>query len=137
MTSLMYPLFVQILMTFVLLFWMGYLRVNAIRRGQVRFKEIALGQNAWPDHIMRVSNCFNNQLETPLLFYVLILLIYQFQKESLFFVIAAWIFVGFRLWHALEETTRNHVPKRFLAFLGSSLVLLAMWIAFALSILNF
>lgn len=137
-SPMMYPLFAQIFMTFILLFWMGYLRVSAIRQRKVKIAEIALGQNAWPEHIMRVSNCFNNQLETPVLFYVLILLLFQFRIENLFFTTASWIFVGFRLWHAIEETTRNYVPKRFLAFLGGSLVLLAMWIGFLLQLaLNF
>lgn len=133
-SPIMYPLFVQILMTFVLLFWMGYLRVSAIRQRKVRIAEIALGQSAWPDNIMKVSNCFHNQTETPVLFYVLILLLFQFRIENLFFTVAAWVFVGFRLWHAIEETTRNHVPKRFLAFLGSSIVLLTMWIIFFVQI---
>ena len=36
------PLFVQVLLTFLLLFWMGSLRVFAVQRGEVRPDHIAL-----------------------------------------------------------------------------------------------
>ena len=43
----------------------------------------------------------------------------------------AWIFVLARLAHAYIHTTSNHVPTRFNVFAVGVLVLLLMWIIFA------
>ena len=53
----------------------------------------------------------------------------------LLFVVMAWIFVLSRLAHAYIHTTSNHVPTRFRAFAVGMLVLLLMWIIFAVRIL--
>jgi hypothetical protein len=129
------PLFVQVGLTFVLLFWMGGLRVSAIRRGEVKMRDIALGQPAWPEQPTKVANCYRNQFEMPVLFYVLVVLAIIARKADLLFVIMSWIFVVCRIVHAYIHTTSNHVGHRFYAFLASNLVLLVMWIIFAVRIL--
>jgi hypothetical protein len=68
------PLFVQVLLTFVLLFWMGSLRVFTVRRGEVRPGDIALREPNWPPRVQQVANAYHNQLELPLLFSVLTIL---------------------------------------------------------------
>jgi hypothetical protein len=129
------PLFVQVGLTFVLLFWMGGLRVSAIRRGEVKMRDIALGQPAWPEQPTKVANSYHNQFEMPVLFYVLVVLAIIVRKADLLFVIMSWIFVLCRIVHAYIHTTSNHVGHRFYAFLASNLVLLVMWIIFAVRIL--
>src|SRR5436853_636480 len=46
--SVLLPLFVQVALTFVLMFWMGGVRTAAVRRGDVKMRDIALGQPGWP-----------------------------------------------------------------------------------------
>ena len=43
----------------------------------------------------------------------------------------AWLFVLARIAHAYVHTTSNHVPTRFNVFAVGMLVLLSMWIIFA------
>jgi hypothetical protein len=133
--AILLPLFVQVGLTFVLVFWMGFLRVRAIRRGEVKMRDIALGQPAWPEHPTQVANCYHNQLEMPVLFYVLVVLAIIARKADLLFVIMAWIFVVLRIIHAYIHTTSNHVGQRFYAFLAANIVLLVMWIIFAVRVL--
>ena len=133
--AILLPLFIQVGLTFVLLFWMGTLRVRAIRRGEVKMRDIALGQPAWPERPTQVANCYRNQFEMPVLFYVLVVLAIIARKADLPFVVMSWIFVVMRIVHAYIHTTSNDVRWRFYAFLASNIVLLVMWIIFAVRIL--
>lgn len=133
--AILLPLFVQVGLTFVLLFWMGTLRVGAIRRREVRMADIALGQPAWPQRPTQVGNAYRNQFELPVLFYVLVVLAIIARKADLLFVVMSWIFVILRIVHAGIHTTSNDVRQRFFAFAIAAIVLLLMWIIFAVRVL--
>jgi len=133
--AILAPVFVMVALTFVLLFWMGGVRVASVRRGETRVKDIALGQPTWPPRVQQISNCFHNQLQLPMLFYVLVILAYILHKADLLFVLLAWVFVVLRILHAGIHTGSNHVGRRFQAFAAGALVLLAMWIVFALQVM--
>ncbi len=135
-TQLLYPVFVQVALVFVLLFWMGSVRFAAIKNREVKIKDIALGQRAWPDKCMQVSNTFQNQFELPILFYALVALAIQHARTVDTAMIAlAWAFVITRLIHAFIYTTNNAIGWRFNVFLLGGLILLSMWILFAVRIL--
>ena len=132
--TILAPLFVLVALTFGLMIWMGALRVAAVRRGEVRVREIALGQPNWPPRAQQVSNCFDNQFQLPVLFYVLTILALFLRKADLLFVVMAWIFVLLRIVHATIHVTSNHVGRRFQAFAAGMVVLLLMWIIFAVRV---
>jgi hypothetical protein len=133
--AILAPLFVLVALTFVLLFWMAGVRFAAVRRGEVRVADIALGQRNWPPRVQQVSNCFHNQFQLPVLFYVLTVLALFLRKADLLFVVMAWIFVVLRIVHAAIHVTSNRVSHRFQAFGVGAIVLLLMWIIFALRVL--
>jgi len=129
------PVFVQVALTFALLIWMGRARISSVRRGETKVRDIALRQPAWPAQATQISNCYDSQFQLPPLFYVLVILAWVTRQADLVFVVMAWIFVLARLAHAYVHTTSNHVPTRFWVFAVGMLVLLLMWIIFALRIL--
>src|SRR5918997_2495171 len=129
--AILLPLFVQVGLTFFLLFWMGSVRVGAIRRREVAMRDIALRQPAWPERPTQIANAFHNQLELPLLFYVLVILALFTRKADTFFVVLAWMFVTTRLVHAGIHVASNDVQRRFYAFLVGAIILLVMWVVFA------
>ena len=129
------PVFVQVALTFALLVWMGRARISSVRRGDTKVRDIALRQPAWPAQATQISNCFDSQLQLPLLFYILVILAWVTRQADLVFVVMAWLFVLARLAHAYVHTTSNHVPTRFWVFAVGMLVLLLMWIIFAIRIL--
>ncbi len=129
------PVFVQVALTFFVLFWMGRKRFAALKSREVRIKDIALGERAWPAQVTQVSNTYMNQFEVPVLFYALVAFALITQKADFLFVVMAWIFVLSRLVHAYVYTTTNHIQRRFAAFLVGSTVLMLMWIVFAIRIL--
>jgi hypothetical protein len=129
------PLFVQVGLTFVLMFWMAGMRTSAIRRGDVKMRDIALGQPAWPERETKAANAYHNQFQLPVLFYVLTILAIIGRKADLLFVIMAWIFVISRIVHVAVHTGSNYVPHRFYVFALGAIVLLIMWIIFAVRVL--
>ena len=134
-TDLLLPVFVQLGLTFFLMFWMGLLRREALNSGSVQPSDIALRQPNWPPRTLQVANCFHNQLELPMLFYVLVAFILITSTNSLAFVILAWVFVLARLVHAYIHTGANDVSARALAIGVSAVALVAMWVIFAIRIL--
>jgi hypothetical protein len=129
------PVFVQIGLSFALLFAMATLRTRAIQSGQTRLKDIALRQPNWPERPTQIANCFSNQFELPVLFYVLIALALPLRHADLVIVLLSWIFVLTRFIHAGIFVSSNDVRSRSLAWFAGVIVLLIMWIWFAVAVL--
>jgi hypothetical protein len=129
------PVFVQVALTFALMTWMASVRTASIKRGEIKIRDIALRQPAWSAKATQISNCYDSQFQIPLLFYVLVILAWATKQADLIFVVMAWIFVVSRLAHAYIHTTSNHVPTRFNIFAVGVILLLLMWIIFAVRIL--
>jgi hypothetical protein len=101
----------------------------------VKVSEISLGERNWPTKVAQIANAFHNQLELPVLFYVLVALALITRKADLLFVILSWVFVATRLVHAYIYTTSNILVRRFSVFLAGAVVLMLMWLIFAVRIL--
>lgn len=129
------PVFALVLLTFILMIGMARARAAALKTKQVRMGDIALGQKAWPDKAMQVSNAYSNQFEIPVLFYALVALALPLRQMDLVMVLLAWVFVVTRYAHAFIYATSNIIQQRFMAFFAGVLVLLAMWIYFAAKML--
>ncbi len=134
--SVLLPVFVQVGLTFFLLFWTGGVRVSSLRSGAVKMKDIALGQQAWPERPAQIARAYQNQLEIPILFYALVGFALFTNKDDLLFVIFEWLFVLLRLVHAAIHTGSNNVIRRFQAFVAGVIVLMIGWIIFAVRILT-
>jgi hypothetical protein len=130
------PVFVEVGLIFVLMFWMGYLRLGALKRREARVADTALNEPNWPARPTQVANALRNQFEFPVLYFALVPLAIIFQKADLLFVVLSWLFVLARVAHAYVHVTSNHVPTRFRVFLLGAIVLLVMWIIFALQVLT-
>ncbi len=133
--SVLLPLFVQVGLTFALLIWMVGLRRQTLVSGETRIRDIALGEPNWPVRATQIGNCYSNQFELPVLFYVLIALALPLRHADLFIVLMSWVFVITRFVHAGVFVTSNDLGRRSIAWLAGVLVLLVMWIYFALRIL--
>jgi hypothetical protein len=134
-TAILLPVYVQVALTFILLLWMGSSRLSSLRAGEVKVKDIALGERNWPSRILQVQNAYHNQFELPVLFYVLVTLALFTRKADMLFVVMSWMFVTSRLVHAAIHTTSNKVALRFQAFVVGVLILAAMWVIFGIRVL--
>ena len=133
--AILLPVFVQVALTFALLFSLGPKRIAAIKNGEVKLGEVALDQNTWPPALVQIGNALNNQFQLPVLFYVLVILALFLRKADLLFVILSWVFVISRIVHAAVHATSNSMGRRFAAFVVGATVLLIMWVVFAIRIL--
>ena len=129
------PVFVLIGLTFALLLGMVGARRQALVAGGTRIPDIALGQPNWPVRATQIANCYANQFELPLLFYILIAIALPIRHADLFIVLMSWVFVVTRFAHAGIFVTSNDLGQRSMAWLAGVLVLFAMWLYFALKIL--
>jgi hypothetical protein len=130
------PLFVEVILTFALLFWLGPLRARDFRSGQVGEEDINLRQPNWSKPALQVQYSFSNQFELPVLFYVLTILAYVTHHAGTLFVVLAWVFVIFRLLQAYVHVTNNKVMLRGAFFGVSAIALAIMWIVFIVEILT-
>ena len=133
--ALLVPLFVQVALTFGLAYWAGVLRVQVVRSGTVKARDIALGQPGWPEQATKVINAYHNQLELPFLYYLLIVLVMVVSPATPGMVLLSWLFVISRLFHALIHVTTNNVSRRFFVFLAGAVILTLMWLIFAATVL--
>jgi hypothetical protein len=133
--AIVFPVFVQVTLTFVLLFWMGGVRFTAVRNRQVHARDIALGQSNWPPRITQIGNAYHNQLQLPVLFYILVILALVTRQADVLFVVLAWLFVILRIAHVYIHVTTNRLSRRFFVFIAGALVLAVMWIIYAVRIL--
>lgn len=135
-TAVLLPVFVQVGLTFALLLWLGQSRVAALRAGEVKMVDVALGERNWPKRLLQIQNSYHSQFEMPVLFYALVVLALITRKADMLFVVMSWMFVASRLVHAYIHTTSNMMVWRFQAFRAGALILLIMWIIFALRIFS-
>ena len=76
-----------------------------------------------PEEISFPSNNFKNLFELPVLFYALCLYLYATNTAENADVIAAWLFLLFRVIHSAIHCTVNIVTARFLAYCAAALAL--------------
>jgi hypothetical protein len=130
------PLFVEVILTFALLFWLAPLRARDFRSGLVREEDIGLREPNWSKPALQAQYSFSNQFELPVLFYVLTILAYVTHHAGTLFVVLAWVFVIFRLLQAYVHVTNNKVRLRGIFFGISALALAIMWIVFIVETLT-
>ena len=129
------PVFVLVGLTFALLLWMAGARRGALVSGQTKIRDIALRQPNWPERATQIGNCYSNQFEIPVLFYVLIAIALPLRHADLVIVLLSWVFVVTRFVHAGIFVSSNDLGQRSMAWFAGVLVLFAMWLYFALKTL--
>jgi hypothetical protein len=134
--AILLPLFAEVILTFLLLFWLAPLRGRDLGSGVARQDNIALREPNWSKRSLQVAYSFANQFELPVLFYVLTILEYITHLAGVIFVVLAWVFVLFRYLHAYVHVTSNIVRLRGAFFGVSALVLTIMWVIYIIEVLT-
>lgn len=135
-TDFLLPVFVEVLLMFILMGWMGLERGRSLTSGEVKAEDIALNGNNYTTRARQFGNCFSNQFELPMLFFVLIAFILITRVGDLLLLILAWVFVLSRIAHAYVHTTSNDLDWRFRAYSVGAVALFVMWLLFAIKILT-
>jgi hypothetical protein len=127
---LLAPAFIHVLLVLSLGARMGRARVMAVRSGKVKLRDIALSNSAWPDEVKKLSNNYQNQFETPVLFYAVLPLLLVTGLTDWVSVVLAWAYVATRIAHSVIHTGDNVVLQRFQMFLAGFAALALLWLWF-------
>jgi len=132
-TAIFWPMLAQVALIYGIYFLMFLRRKAAVEAGSVKISDFRENRNEPPESLL-VRNNLANQYELPVLFFAACLALYATQGSNILTVALAWIFVLSRIVHAAIHVTSNRIRHRQPAFTLGFLVLLAMWIWFALHI---
>ena len=126
---LLYPMFLMVLLTFIVGFITVKARFSSVKKGDVkaRYYRLMSGQDV-PEFITKTTRNFNNQFEIPTLFYVVCTLYISLGIESTFALVCAWLFVVLRFAHSYIHITYNHVLHRMLTFVAGFICVMALWV---------
>ncbi|MCO5065597.1 MAG: MAPEG family protein [Rhizobiaceae bacterium] len=133
--AIFWPVIAQAALTFIVYALLGLRRRRAIATGEVKAGQFKL-RGVDPESTAAVSNNLMNQFEVPVLFYVVCICLYVTVGVNLVVLVLAWLFVLSRYLHAWIHLTGNNVIHRFNAFGFGLMVLVVMWIAFAIHLLT-
>jgi hypothetical protein len=134
--AVLLPLFVEVILTFVLLVLMGVRRGGDLSSGAVNPASVALREPGWPRRTQQAAYSFSNQFELPVLFYVLTILEWVTRHAGYLFVILAWIFVICRVLQAYVHVTSNAYRWRSSAYAVGAVVLFVMWVFYMIEVLT-
>ncbi len=136
--DILYPVFVQALLTLVVGGLMAVARARAIagmdrQRGN---PDLALGRIAWPEDAAKRAASYANQFELPVLFYAVTAFALIAKGADLIMIVLAWAFVLTRLVHAGIHIGPNKVRWRSPAFGLGFLIVLLMWVKLFLHVVT-
>ncbi len=122
---LLFAVIAQLILTFFLMFLMGSLRINSVRKKEVKISEIALNTDAYPKKVRQVANAFNNQFQMPILFFFGVALALFYGSIGWLEIIFAYGFITLRYIHVFIHITNNNPVQRLNAYFVGVLFLMA------------
>ena len=132
-TAIFAPMFVMVLLTFIVWLKMYFSRVNEMKAKQIHPQKVAQDKDLRELLVdsAAAANNFRNLFEIPVLFYAACLTAHVLILVDPLLVAMAWTFVILRIAHSFIQITYNRVMHRFYAYLMSSTMMWAMWILIA------
>jgi hypothetical protein len=126
---LLVPVFIQILLTSVVMILMGRRRIQAAKNKEISitaFQTMDLrGAN---EQVIATSRNFDNQFQMPILYLFSVVFTLQLGLADLTFLLLGATFVALRIWHSWIHVGSNILRQRFRVFLLGCVVLWVIWI---------
>lgn len=129
---LIWACFAMAVLTFVVASRLLAARIAELKRRRIHPQKLATSRGTAELECVAISDNFKNLFETPVLFYLVCVLLMITGLQSPLLVGLAWLYVALRVAHSFIHCTYNKVMHRFYAFAASVAVLAAMWIGFAI-----
>ena len=120
------PFFGTILLTIIVWIYMYIRRIHFIKSSKFSEDKIKRPEEfarLSPLAVSTPSDNLKNLFETPVLFYAISLYLFVTKQVDTTYIIAAWIFLLFRILHSFVHCTINIIMLRFYLYLSSSLAL--------------
>ena len=132
-TKIFEPFLCLILLTLIVWVYMYAKRIPFIVKSGLSPEQVTPTELARlsPPSVSNSSDNLKNLFELPTLFYAMVLYLYVTDQVDNIFIIASWVFVGFRILHSMIHCTINIVLLRFWLYFISAA---ALWFMVARSI---
>lgn len=129
---ILYPVLAMVALTFVVAGTTLRRRIGTMKAERIHPQKVATSaQMAALIGDSRASDNLRNLFETPVLFYVAMIIVYAGGLICLPHLLLAWAYVAARYAHSYIHCTTNVVMRRFYAFLTSVVLLLCTWLMLA------
>lgn len=130
------PTFALVGLIFIVFLTMFVTRAGHIRRNPPGRDTFASGDEAlrYFAPVEMPANNYRNLFEMPVLYFALVPLLMATGQDGGVQVALAWIYVALRYAHSFVHIGPKKVPVRALLFGLSAIVLMAMWLGFAIDI---
>ena len=137
-TAIFAPFFSVMLLTLVVWFYMYAKRIPFLQKSKTNLNRLTPAELARisPPTVANPSDNLKNLLELPTLFYGVVLYLFVTNSVDLGYLVAAWIFAAFRIFHSAVHCTVNIVILRFWLYCISTLALWFMLIRAAMGALG-
>ncbi|MEG3180405.1 MAPEG family protein [Sphingomonas sp. LT1P40] len=134
--AILWPTFAMVALIFIVFLTMFVTRGGHIRKNPPRRDDLASGEAAmrYFAPVEMPANNYRNLFEMPVLFFALVPLLLITSQDSFVQVVLAWVYVALRAVHSFVHIGPKKVPVRAMLFVLSTVVLMAMWIGFAVDI---
>jgi hypothetical protein len=132
------PVLVLVAHTFAVWCWMYVKRARALSSGEVSIQTYR-DRNTMNIAVAAGSTTSDNLLnlfELPVLFYIAVLVLFQIQAVSSFYIWLAWGYSLLRIAHSLIHIGYNNIWHRFIAYFLSSCLLWTIWAGIAVRVLT-
>src|SRR5688572_2401020 len=119
------PFIGVMLLTLVIWLYMYAMRIPFIMRSKLTPQQLTPLEftRLSPPQVLNPSDNLKNLFELPTIFYTVVLYLYATQQVDGGYLIAAWMFFGFRVLHSVVHCTFNLVPLRFWLYAISAMAL--------------
>lgn len=131
------PFFGMLLLTFAVWVLMYVRRITFMTSNRIAAQRLTTAEKAAqiiPEEVSYAAHNLRNLFELPIVFYTLCLYLYVSGEVDAVYVMAGWVFLGFRILHSVIHCSKNIVILRFQAYMASALVL---WFMVLRAVLQF
>ncbi|MBU1309321.1 MAG: MAPEG family protein [Gammaproteobacteria bacterium] len=123
------PVFVQVLLTSVVMVLMGRRRIAAAKNKEISMSAFrTMNLTGANEQVIATSRNFDNQFQMPMLYFFSVLFTLQLGVADVIYVGLGAAFVLLRVVHTLVHVGSNKVRLRFNVFLLGCAVLWAIWL---------
>lgn len=133
--AILYPVFVQVFLVYVVMTMMSFARRRSVvDRSPEKMKAIALGKFEWSDDAAKCAANYGNQFEIPVLFYAVVAFALIVKGADTIMIVLAWVFVLSRILHSYIHLGSNRIRVRMPVFAFGTVIVMSMWIRLMLHI---
>lgn len=132
-TQMLAPAAVLVAWTLIMLLWMGFTRMPALKKAGIDARNAEPGRRGndlegiIPAQIQWKAHNYNHLMEQPTIFYALVAIL-AIAGAGALDVTLAWTYVALRIAHSIWQATVNRIPVRLTLFTLSSLCLIPLTI---------